>query len=293
MTTMKRRTARLLSVSMAVALLGPTGCANLGAVRRFAKTSAATADYRQAVDDYVAAPARIKRFAPPDAAAGLDAQARARSGQRARLEAAQAMLVNYLGALGDLSADELADVDADVESLGDALEKGGLVGEGPGQLRADAASAAASIGKVLVRASLEGWRRREVVRIIREADPHLQAVVAGLAAIVEKDFALSLEQERQAVESVFRGWEAAARAGGDPDGAPRVARALLEERLVALQLRRAALTEYGKVLVLIGKGHADLRAKVDHLEGPDLRARLTSHARDLMTLYRSIRTLAS
>ena len=38
------------------------GCANLDAVRKFAETSAATADYKQVVADYAESPKRSMRY---------------------------------------------------------------------------------------------------------------------------------------------------------------------------------------------------------------------------------------
>jgi phosphoenolpyruvate carboxylase len=274
-------------------LLAQAGCANLDAVRRFAKASSAAARCDPVVDDYARSPVRQLRYEPEPFRRQLEEVAARRAEQRKRLEAAQAVLVGYLGALGDLAADDVPNVDADMDGLLEALETGKYIGDGDGQIGAESASAAAAIAKVLLRAAADRWRQQRLVELIRETDPRLQTLVAGLREIVDQDLRTSLAQEEEALRKPFLAWKAAAVAGGDPDGAPRAASALLEERLAVLQDRRTALDQYLKALGTIAQGHAELRQNVDHLRKRELVDRLAVHARDLATLARSIRKLTT
>jgi hypothetical protein len=277
----------------ALLVLAQPGCANLEAVRRFARTSAAAARCDAVVDDYARSPVRQLRYEPEPFRRQLEAVAARRAEQRPRLEAAQAVLVGYLGALGDLAADDVPSMDADVDGLVGALDTGKFVGDADGQIGAETASAAASIAKVLLRAVADRWRQERLVELIRETDPRLQTLVAGLREIVDQDLRTSLQQEEEALRKPFLAWRAAAIAGGDPDGAPRAASVLLEERRAQIQDRQAALDEYLKALATIAAGHAELSRNVDRLRKRELVDRLAAHARELAKLARSIRKLTT
>jgi hypothetical protein len=267
-----------------------SACANLEAVRQFANTSAATADYQQIVADYVSSPARQKRYQPGRSDAALDQISQRRAAQKPLLEGAQHVLVEYLSALGDLAADELPNVDPQIDGIGKALEKAKFIGDGDGQIGKETATAASAIAKVLIRVVADHWRQAQLAQVIREADPHVQAVTQGLKGIVAKDFDLSLSQERLAVTKPF---DAAIAAAGDDDAELKaLVQILMDERVEQLEARRAKLVSYSAVLDKIGEGHADLVANSDELDGKDLKKRLGAYAKDLRTLYKAIAQLA-
>jgi len=274
-----RRTVTIATWGLAL-LLAAGGCANLDAVRAFAKASAATAASPQVVSDYERQPERLKRLEPPDAAAGRDASIKQRKAQADQLAVVQAVLIGYLTSLGDLAGDGLANVSAPVDGFVGQLKEQGLIGD-------RAATAAASIAEVLIRAGLEGWRRKRTAVLIRVADPHMQKVLAGLSDIVSKDFMGSLDVEEEAVRKRFNGWEAAVRRH-DPDGAPPVVRLLMEEHLDAVAQRRHAASAYARALQKIGEGHAELAKNVDHLDKDVLKKQLISTVGDLRMLYNAL-----
>jgi hypothetical protein len=281
---------------LAVALLGVvlplvSGCANLQAVRDFAKTSAATADYKQIVTDYATSPDRQQRYQPQRSAPQLAAQAKRRAEQKPTLEAAQTVLVEYMTALGDLAADDLPKVDSQVEALGKALEKAKFVGDGDAAIGKETATAAGSIAKILTRAVLDHWRQRQTSRIVREANDSIQIVTAGLREIVLKDFGASLDTESETVRKYFETSMVAATSGGDKDAVPPLARILWLEHSDEINARRAKLTAYADVLAKIGEGHADLNKNVDRLRDEVLRERLRGYTKDLEALYNAIVTL--
>lgn len=272
-------------------LLGASGCANLDAVRDFAKTSAATADYRQIVADYAMSPERQKRYQPARFAPQLDAQAKARAEQKPKLEAAQTILVEYMTALGDLAADDLPNVDTQVDALGKALEKAKFVGDGDAAISKETGTAAATIANILTRAVLDHWRQKATSRIVREANDSVQTVTAGLREIVLKDFSASLDTEKETVRKYFEAPIAAATAGGDTDAVPPLARILWLEHSDQVETRRAKLMAYAEVLEKIGKGHEDLNKNVDRIQDKALKERLRAYAKDLQALYKAIVTL--
>lgn len=287
------RHPRSIAARLAITLVLAPGCADLAAVRDFAKTSAATADYRQIVNDYVTSPVRQKRYQPERSGPTLDLLYKQREAQRPLLEGVQSVLVDYLNALAALAADDLTNVDDEIEGLSKALEQAQFVGDGDRQINTQTATAAAELARILIRAGLEQWRQRQVKKIVREADPPLQKVVAGLREIVTVDFATSLRNEETAVEKPFEAWVAEAKSRNDPDAVPPVARILLSERLEGIESRRQALAAYAKVLTEIGEGHADLAKNVDRLRAEDVADQMRAYARDLKALYKAIQQLGS
>ncbi len=278
----------ILSLSLLACIL-PAGCADLQAVREFAKTSAATADYRQIVTDYIESPVRQQRYLPDNRAVQLDSIAKKRAAQRKLLEGSQIVLVEYMSSLGDLAADELPNVDSEIEALGKSLEKAGFAGDADAAINKETASAAGRIAMVLTRAVLDHWRQDRVKTIIRDTDDNVQAVVAGLREIVLKDFNASLDIEAEAVRMYFEAPIASAESRHDTDAVPPLARILMLEHLDRIKERRERLDAYAQVLDKIGKGHAELFRNVDNLEDKALKERLKKYAKDLQTLYKAIK----
>lgn len=277
---------------LVIAALTFSGCANLEVVAKFAKISASTADYQQVVGDYADSPRRQRSYQPERMAAQLDALVKRRAEQKPQLEGVQKVLVEYMSALGDLAADKLPNVDDEIDGIGKSLETAKFVGDGDAQIGKETTTAAASIAKVLVRAVLDAWRQCQVIKIVKETDPHLQIVVAGLKEVFDKDLRGSLDNEELAVRKPFQAWIAAATSGNDSDGAPPVARIILNERLEQVQNKRAKLDAYITVLDTIGKGHADLFANVDKMDDKTLKTRLQGYSQDLQTLHKAIKDLS-
>lgn len=269
------------------------GCADLQAVRTFAKTSAATADYRQIVTDYVESPTRQKRYHPDNCATRLARTTAQRAGQKKLLEGSQRVLAGYLSALGDLAADKLPDVDPEMDGLAHALEKAGFAGEGDAAIRKETAGAAGRIAKVITRAALDHWRQDRVQEIVREADGNVQTVVAGLREIVLKDFSASLDSEAEAVRKYFESSIAAAKSRNDRESVPPLARILMLEHLDRIGERRDRLSPYAEVLEKIGTGHADLLANIDKLDDTALQARLEKFAADMRILCKAIKEIGT
>lgn len=269
------------------------GCLNLQAVREFAKTSAATADYQQILADYVRSPDRQKRYQTESHTTQLDTLVKARAEQKAKLEGVQTVLVAYMSALGDLAANDLPNVDKEIGRLGKTLEKAKFVGEGDAGIKKETATAAGTIAKVLTRAVLDHWRKRKVRQIIKDTDDNVQTVVDGLREVVLKDFNLSLDIEAAAIQKYFQKPIADAMSRNEPDAVPPLARILLLERLDQVEMRRAKLIAYADVLSKIGKGHADLRKNVGKLDDKALTQRLKQYGEDLRTLYKTIQQINS
>jgi DNA-directed RNA polymerase subunit F len=276
-----------------VLLLAFAACSNLAAVREFAKTSAATADFAQIVTDYQLSPQRQLVYQLDEATEHLRTIAETRKERAKRLLDCQKVVVDYMSALGDLAADELTSVDSEIDGLTKALEDAKVIGEADSRISKETASAAAAIAKVLARAALDGWRQGQVCKIVREVDPHLQVALTGMLEVLDKDLRGSLQNERVAIEKRFGAWAASAKANGDPDGAPPISRVLMAERVLAITRMQEQLDRYLDVLRKIASGHRGLVEHREALTTDKAIAVIRAHSKDLQTLYKQIRILAN
>jgi hypothetical protein len=189
-----------------------------------------------------------------------------------------------MDALGEAAADNLTNVDADVEALSKALE-------GANVLDKDTSKAAGAIVQVLARFTLDAWRKSQVKAIVVEVHPHLEKTLRALQGIVTKDFVIAFESEQADIATVFAAWDKAAVELQDPTGLPPPLRVIGQERHDELERRKAAANKYGEVLAKINQGHAKLATNQLALDDEALIKELKSYAKDLQTLYKSIRTL--
>ncbi|MBI5446834.1 MAG: hypothetical protein HY900_37170, partial [Deltaproteobacteria bacterium] len=209
----------------ALAALSLSACTNLEAVRTFATTSAAAVENKEILTDYSRSPGVLARLAPAERSAPLEALAKERTKQSARLWSAERVLGHYFRTLGDLAASNLPSANPEIGALAGALEES-KEAFGADAITNEAIDAAGSIAKVLTRLALDGWRQAKVAKIVREVDPSVQKVVAGLAQVVQKDFSASLDEEAAAIRSYFGTALADAKSRGEEDSAGRLARYL-------------------------------------------------------------------
>jgi hypothetical protein len=264
------------------------GCVDLSAVRRFADLSASVASYPQLVADYVESPARAQRYQPDAQRGQLDLKARL--AQREPLERVQNLLVEYMLALGALADNDVASIDEGTSGLRKALESAKLVGDGTHQLSADHADAAQKLVTLLSSAILNGWRRRQLDKLIAHAEPHLQKVIAGLTQILERQVSKSLTLEQDEVESAFDTWLKET-SDDEHEGEHSVIVALRAQRVDEVQAKQTALTQYVAALRTIARGHTALYANTQKTDKKRLVSQLKQHARALLGLYGTIKKL--
>ena len=284
---------RIVSSGLAaLAAMGLSACTNLDAVRTFAKTSAVAVENKEVLADYARGPVVLARLAPTDRAAALEAQAKERAKQRGRLWSVLRGLGHYFRTLGDLAASDLPNADTEIGALTTALEeaKGNVGAEA---IPKETIDAAGSIAKVLTRLALDGWRQAKVAEIVREVDPSVQKVVAGLLEMVEKDFAASLDLETAAIGNYFGTALADAKSRGEEEAAERLARYLEAEALDGVKVRRQKLAPYAEALRKVGKGHAELANHVGKLDEKLLVERLKQLTKELETLVTAAKKLGS
>lgn len=290
--TLKLQTPRWAYIWILCAVMcAVSGCANLDAVRNFANISADTADYQQLVNEYASGPILEKRYAPERAQPGLDAIAHAREGQKERLLAAQKVIVTYMATLGALADDKLPDVDKESDALEKSLEKSEFLAEGDAQAGKKSSQAAATIVSTLTRSTTDHWRQGRIKKILKEVDPSFQTTIEGLKAIIDMDFSAALDEEREAIYKYFNAAIADAKARGDTEGLPPIAKVVMEDKLSEIEIKRTAIKTYAKQLETIAQGHKDLASHVDNLSNKELARRLKGYANDLKALNKAVKDI--
>ena len=278
---MNRRTgaAWITAACLLVFAVQGDGCANLEAIREFAAISARSAEYTGLVDQYVDTPVRQKRFQPDDQQDRLEQMRRLRASQRERLLLRQALVAEYMDALGKLAADEIVDYDSGIDDLGRAVVANNFAGEHD-------ADAFASLTKTLLRAATDTWRQKQLQKLITESNAPFQEVLGALKRIVDQDFAGDIENEKLAMTKHY---ETLIRSSNDRAGI-----SALEEwrdaRFAEADARARAISSYSQVLSTIASGHQQLYDRRDDLGSPELIRQLKLYAKDLGKLVNALRS---
>jgi hypothetical protein len=177
--------------------------------------------------------------------------------------------MEYLKALGSLSAGELVSYDGASGDFGDAL----------GDIAPDEAkriAAAEGIAGVIAEAATGKWRRKELGKAIENANGDVQILAAALSGTIESDYARLLDAESEAARkfymSVIR----------EHRGAEPLTAILLYDRWIGekkkVDARRETARGYVKVLKKIARGHQDLYEHRGDLKSKDVRKLVVAHA---------------
>ena len=273
-----RRSPSVWLVLGLVASIG-LGCANLTAIQEFADASADSVQYRAIVRDYVEFPKRQERYAPPKARKRLEEMGRRRAEQEPALLLQQAIVEEYMDALGTLAADEAVDYDEEIDRLAASIEKAKFG-------TADEAQASAAVVNLVARAATDGWRQHKLKVLIERSNAPFQTVVGALKKLTVA-FDETVEQERAGARSYYTGLSMRSR---DPAG-----RAALEEwqelRMGDIAVRQQAVRDYATILAKIAAGHQKLYEERDDLCNQDVLRQVQEYARELRATYKALKRL--
>ena len=252
-----------------------SSCANLAAIQSFAASSAKTAEYTEVVDAYVNQPRALFRYwyssvedpAEREKAKKLEeeiieSQRQEREAQRARMLALHQAVTEYMNALGRLAANEAIQYDQEYA----ALER--AVGDPAFAERARDASAVAGLAKLLIEAATRGYQRRQLRKVIGQAQAPLQDVLGALDQITS-----DVLEELALVEGQMEKYYLHAERTAPADQAAfssAVLAALRERDAFRLGRKRDAASAYSNALSEIGKGHTALYNQRDKLNRSSL-----------------------
>src|SRR6266508_740250 len=255
---------------VACLVLVVSGCANLGAVRDFASTSSDAVQYSHLVSAYAGTPTRLKRYEPQSQWPELDRQTTEREGQRERLLLRQKLIQEYMDALGQLAADDLATYDNQLDTLGAAVKNAKFADQ-------NEAAAFSAVSKLLVSAVTDRWRQGKLVGLIEQTEAPFQTVMGAMVTIVEKDFGSDVANERVALDKYYTTLQ---REGRDPAGLAALAE-WREMRDGQLRERESAISSYTTVLKTIAAGHHKLYESRHELSKPEIKAEIHTYTRRL------------
>lgn len=273
---------RLLVLCTLTALLG--GCVNLQAVQEFGQISSLSAGYTRLSDDYARSPLINKTFtleADSQQRALLDAEYQQRLPQAVQLQVYHKAVSHYMAALGELAGDEIPTGAEEVEGLVDAAVEAH-------HLDAASAAPAKAIGKLLADAALNGYRHRELKKLIADGNAPIQAVLSALIQSMQ-GFDASLKIERASANRYYRRLHALARENGREPVAAEQAWASLNAANALFDEREKAIPLYIESLKRIGIAHQALYDGRDQLDHQQLLADLKRYTKQIRAAYNAVR----
>ncbi|MDE0306654.1 MAG: hypothetical protein OXI87_17515 [Albidovulum sp.] len=271
---MTGKKAILITRPIALLAIIVSACTDLSAVRDWSATSLQAVQFNEIVSTYANTPKRLESY-DKDGANEWTLQSAERKAQADALQLHLFVVAEYMAALAALSDDKAIDYTQDVGSLITSLKKTGHVS---GQTLDAAEGLAANIGNAVA----GGWQKQKIGELIEKSDAPLQALLADLKSIVDKDFRRDLEIERRVLDLYFKELL-------DDSSASLVAKSALDEwyvlRMEQNTGRLAAVESYAAILDRIAEGHDELFRNRNDLGAATL-------ANDLNELTKEIRKIA-
>jgi len=173
MSQFERRMRNLLIV---IGALAAAGCADLSGVREFASLSASITGSSALSARWRDTQERLAKIPlPGDVPISVPTGDRTQAHEET--EKMLALVTTYMEVMGELASDQLPRVDAQVSGL--KAELNALPGTPVNRQRVEAFGVVVS----LLSKPLDAYRHLKVRELIAAADPHLQAILAGLEAL--------------------------------------------------------------------------------------------------------------
>jgi len=275
---------RFLSVCTTVLVLALSGCANLQAVQEFGQISSLSAGYTRLSEDYARSPLVNQTYtleSETQQRSVLDAEYQQRLPQAAQLQLYHKAVANYMAALADLAADDVPTGAEEVDGLVHAAVKANHLSE-------SAAAPAKAIGKLLTDAALNGYRHRELKKVIAEGNQPIQTVLASLVQSMQA-FDASMKIERANATRYYRSLHARARENNREPVAAEWAWASLRAANTQFDQREQAIPLYITSLQRIATAHQALYDGREHIDNQQLLADLKRYTKQIRAAYSAAR----
>lgn len=262
--TRARSLSRLLHALPLLGLIAAlTSCADLAAVRDFARTSSEAASFEALVEDYIDGPARLNAIRGQDAPDRVEA----RLAQREDLLTLQDAVADYMHLLGQLAGEEGTAVENARSTKQRRRQRRRPQPEGERRresMSPEASSEAESLFQLVNDAILQHWREAEIVLLLERGGPSFDVIIHSMRNDLLPAFELDLELERSALRSRHRAHLERLDNAENLDEATRSAIVeLLGERhrkqLAEVAAHRRAIADYSDVLDSIRAGHERLQ----------------------------------
>jgi hypothetical protein len=189
------------------------------------------------------------------------------------------VLASYVKALGAISGDGRAAEDLQAGRFIKLLV--GKAGFNEAQ-----ANAAERLAAFVSSKAVEGFRRRELSRVIASHNDEVQLITAALLRILTQDFPVAFNLESLAQDNFYR--TSLTEYGSREPLAAILVREQRDRRTLELTNRKRAITSYATALRRIQSGHQKLYDERNHLDAPALAVELIKAAKELDSITREL-----
>jgi len=266
------RAKALLPLSIFLVL---AGCVDLSEVGKFATISeSAKTSFPALVADIQNSCIRRANFAPERTREDVLQHCGNLATSKDGLLQAQQVLLNYMEALKNLSSDSSLTYGEKLDSLPDTLSKSGL---GDSQVKATT-----GLAKKLVDAAINGYRKKEIGKLVGQTNDDIQTLTGALKNVVTDGYGNELKLEEEAMNTFYE-TNIHEYADKEPLTVTLVKRNWTTD-LAALQTKKDAAAAYAKTMDSIADGHKKLYDSRNKWSTASLVKDLSS---DISDLYQS------
>jgi hypothetical protein len=289
----------VITLAFALGALSLCGCANLGAVREFANSSARITQYRAATERYLDSADRQLADLPADARFDatrqhLQALKAVTAEQKATLLKLHATTTGYMKALAKLAGDDAYSISGSIKQVSGAIRASDSLG-----IDADHVRAYDNIVRRVSDWILAAKQARNVRTLVAENGADMDKLLEAMQLATEA-YGIVLEHEQQAYEAVtdYRIAQWTSELPGDTALTPE-----RRETIVTL-LRRSGVAERAaqkqalkaqrvaaRGLERVRQAHADMLRNMDRFDSRQVQDLLRAAADDLKSIRESIEDL--
>jgi hypothetical protein len=271
----------------ATALLSAS-CADLGAIKNFAATSADAATYSSLTREWVNSAARQGIDTLDESLAdSLDKITQRRQQMQTGLMQLHAALADYMAVLGRLAGDDTATNSSSVTGLASALQKTGI-----GRIKPHDLNAASALADTIATAIKDRIRQRALRNLIREGNAPVQTLTSLMRSLVIKDYQAGFRREIHFISDSFMGYDVMAKTKEQRmNPALKLLKERDYERTLALQTHVSQCDAYDQTLKAIAEGHQALYDNLDKLNKKEVIQLITTYNGKVKTLHNSIKAL--
>lgn len=288
--------SRRFCLTLAFFLSLASGCANLGAVREFAASSASMTGYQAVTEHYVSSADRQLADLPPDkrfdaTRKNLQTLKAITAQDKATLLKLHATTTGYMSALAQLAGEDTYSISPEIKQVSGTIQASESL-----KINADHVSAYSNIAQRVTDWVLAAKQARDVKHLIKENGADMDKLLEAMQ-LATQAYGIVLQQEIQSHELVtdYRQAQWSAKLPGDTGLTPE------RREVIATLLRRSALADTSAQqqalkaqqaaaagLDKVRHAHQVMLQNVDRLSAKEVQALLRQAASDLKSIRQSI-----
>ena len=269
--------------ALAALLLVLGGCTTPDAVRQFVTTARdATLRFSPFVQDIADSCVRRKLAERPvteiaDNAGLATGACREDFDLAPDLLGAMNVLAGYLNALNSLASNGTVSYDKEIDGFADKVQS-------TAKFPAPATDAVKGLAKFLFDAVAGGYQRRKLADALKKADPHVTVLTDTLGHIIGVEYIRDLDDEADSLKNRYID---AMRSNQHNDAVALLLQRQWMRDLAMLQKKRAAATDYQKVLEKVRDGHKQLASRASQWSEAELEKELGPYTAAIRKLVSS------